>query len=124
MAKTLEPPSFVSNKKTFKTNEKDLKRWSLLTTIPKTKQALMVLHFLDGDPSGIKEKIDEEIDDNILASEEGINTLLEFFRTIYKKDSLADGFEKYMSFERLRRSANTSIQDFIPKFNTAYKKAV
>ena len=61
MPKILEPPGFICDTKTFETYEKDLKRWSLLTNVPKAKQALMVLHYLDGHPSGIKEKIDEEI---------------------------------------------------------------
>ena len=124
MSKTLEPPSFIGDSKTFETYERDLKRWSLLTNIPKAKQALMVLHYLDGDPSGIKEKVDAEIPEEDLYSEDGITHLLEFFKKIYKKDSLADGFDKYMSFEKLKRSPNTTIQDFIPEFNTAYRKAV
>ena len=124
MSKILEPPSFINESKNFETYERDLKRWSLLTNIPKPKQALMVLHYLDGDPSGIKEKVDEEISEEVLLSERGIEALLEFFKKVYKRDSLADGFEKYMSFERLKRSPNTAIQDFIPEFNTAYKKAV
>ena len=39
----------------------------------------MVVHYLDGDPSGIKDKIDAEIEDEKLQSKEGIATLLEFF---------------------------------------------
>ena len=123
-SKTLEPPSFISETKSYDTYEKDLKRWSLLTSVPKENQALMVLHFLDGDLSGIKDKIDEEIDEDVLHSEEGIKSLLEFFRKTYKRDSLADGFEKYMNFEKLKRNPNTTIQEFIPKFKAAYKKAV
>ena len=96
----------------------------MLTTVAKDKQALIVLHYLDGDLSGIKDKIDEEIEESTLMSTNGIKTLLEFFKKIYKKDSLADGFEKYMAFEKMRRSPNTSIQEFIPEWNTAYRKAV
>ena len=96
----------------------------MLTSVPQEKQALMVLHFLDSDPSGIKDKIDEEVTEDDLQSKDGIKKLLNFFEKIYKKDSLADGFDKYISFEKLRRSPNTSIQEFIPEWNTAYRKAV
>ena len=120
----IEPPSFINETKSYETYEKDLKRWSLLTSVPQEKQALMVLHFLDGDPSGIKDKIDEEVTEDDLQSKDGIKKLLNFFEKIYKKDSLADGFDKYISFEKLRRSPNTSIQEFIPEWNTAYRKAV
>ena len=50
----------------------------MLTTLDKTKQALLVVHMLDGDPSGIKEKIDENIEEEDLNSEDGISNLLEF----------------------------------------------
>ena len=105
------------------TYEKDLKRWVLLTSVNETKQALMVVHYLDGDPSGIKDKIDSEVKDEKVQCKEGIATLLDFLKKIYQ-DSLADGFDKYISFGKLRRSPNTSIQEFIPEWNSAYKKAV
>ena len=124
MSKLLEPPSFISEIKSYETYEKDLKRWALLTSVDVKKQALMVVHYLDGDPSGIKDKIDAELEDEKLQCNEGINNLLEFFKKIYQKDSLADGFNKYISFGKLRRSPNTSIQEFIPEWNSAYKKAV
>ena len=124
MSKLLEPPSFISETKSYETYEKDLKRWALLTSVDVTKQALMVVHYLDGDPSGIKDKIDGEIEDVKLQCKEGIANLLEFFKKIYQKDSLADGFNKYISFGKLRRSPNTNIQEFIPEWTSAYKKAV
>ena len=124
MSKFIEPPSFISETKSYETYERDLKRWAKLTNVDETKQALMVVHYLDGDPSGIKDKIDAEIEDVKLQCKEGITNLLEFLKKVYQKDSLADGFNKYISFGKLRRSPNTSIQEFIPEWNAAYKKAV
>ena len=63
--------------------------------VEKKKKALMVLHFLDRHPSRIKEKVDEEINETVLHSDDRLKVLLEFFEKIYKKDSLADGFDKY-----------------------------
>ena len=124
MNKILEPPSFIGDSKNFETYEKDLKRWALLCSVEKEKQALLVVHYLDGDPSGIKDKIDSGMSDTELGSADGISKLLAFIEKIYKKDSIADGFDKYISFEKLKRSQNTTIQDFIPEWTTAYKKAV
>ena len=98
MSKLLEPPSFISETKSYETYEKDLERWALLPSVVEIKHALMVVHHLDGDPSGIKDKIDAEIEDVKLQCAEGINNLLEFLKKIYQKDSLADGFNKYISF--------------------------
>ena len=61
MSKLIEPPSFISETKSFETYKKDLERWVLLTTLEPAKQALMVDHLLDGDTSGIKEKIVEDL---------------------------------------------------------------
>ena len=124
MSKFLEPPSFISETKSFETYKKDLTRWAMLTSVAAEKQALMVLHCLDGDPSGIKDKVDEAVEEEKLNCSDGIKNLLEFFEKTYKKDSLADGFEKYISFEKLKRSPNTGVQEFIPEWNAAYKKAV
>ena len=74
-----------------------------------------MVHLLDGDASGIKEKIDEGVSDDDLKSTDGISKLLEFFKSIYEKDSLSDGFEKYIAFERFRRNQGKSIQEFIPE---------
>ena len=107
MSNFIEPPSFISETKSYETYERDLKRWAKLTNVDETKQALMVVHYLDGDPSRIKDKIDAEIEDVKL--EEGIANILEFLKKVYQKDTLADGFNKYISFGKLRRSTNTSI---------------
>ena len=32
---------------------------------------------------------------------------------------MADGFDKYIKFEKLRRSQNSTMQDYIPEWNTA-----
>ena len=56
MASNIEPPSFVSNTKTYAEYKEDLRRWSRLTTLEKKYQADMVIYRLDGHPSGAKEK--------------------------------------------------------------------
>ena len=82
----------------------------MLSSVPHKKQALMVLHFLDGHLSVIKDKIDKEVTEKSLQSKDGIKKLLNFFEKIYQKNSLADAFDKYISFEKLRRSSNTNVQ--------------
>ena len=124
MSKFIEPPSFISETKSYETYERDLKRWAKLTSVIETMQAFMVIQYLDGYPSGVKDKINAEIEYVKLECEEGITNLLEFLKKVYQNDTLADGFNKYISFGKLRRSPNTSIQEFIPEWSAAYKKAV
>ena len=99
----LEPPSFISERKSFETYKRDLERWSKLTDVKPELQAILVIHYLDGDPSGVKEKIDNGIEEEDLNTERGIEVLLNFLANIYKKDAIADAFEKYQDFTKLKR---------------------
>ena len=53
----LELPSFISERKSFETYKRDLERWSKLTDVEPELQAVLVVYYLDGDPSGMKEKM-------------------------------------------------------------------
>ena len=44
--------------------------------------------------------------------EEGVTKLIEFLKSIYDKDSLSDGFIKYIFYSKFSRSSGKSIQDF------------
>ena len=55
------PSPLVLPVNSFKTHKKDLARWSQLNTLDKNEQAPLVVPMLDGDLSGIKEKIDENV---------------------------------------------------------------
>ena len=48
-----------------------------------------------------------------------IGKLLTFLEKIYKKDTLADSFEKYISFEKLKRNNNSKlssrVENSLPK---------
>ena len=109
MSKLIEPPSFISKTKSFETYKKDLMRWAMLTTLEETKQALLVVHLLDGDPSGIKEKIDEGVSDDDLKSKAGITKLLDFLVVIYKKDSLSDGISHSRGLEEVQAKVSRNL---------------
>ena len=109
----LEPPSFISETKSFETYKRDLERWSLLTDVKPELQAILVIHYLDGDPSGIKEKIDNGVDEKELNTTKGVEVLLNFLANIYKKDTIADAFEKYQNFAKLKRRPEVGMQAFI-----------
>ena len=113
------PSLLVLPVNSFETHKKDLARWSQLNTLDKNEQAPLVVHMLDGDPSGIKEKFDENVQHEDLGSEEGVTKLIEFLKSIYDKDSLSDGFKKYIFYSKFSRSSGKSIQDFLQEWTTA-----
>ena len=123
MSKNIEPPSFISENKSFDTYKKDLERWAVLTTLPADKQALLVVHYLDGDPSGIKEKIDEAIEEDTLRSANGIKALIEFFEKIYKKDAVDTAYEAFEKFVYFKRPEEMKMKEYVVEFEKRQSKA-
>ena len=80
----------------------------MLTDVKLELQALLVVHYLDGDASRVKEKIDAGMDEEDLKKKEGIKNLLDFLATVYKVDALANSFEKDMRVENLRRKPSVA----------------
>ena len=122
MSKLLEPPSFVSELKTYAAYKKDLELWSRITSLEKGKQAETVVYLLEGDPSRIKEKILTQIPDKI-KGDNGIAELIKFLDTIYLKDEMADTWDKYIEFSSLCRMLDQSMEDFISDWENVYHKA-
>ena len=94
----------------------------MLTDVKPDLQALLVVHYLDGNASGVKEKIDAGMSEEELKSTDGIKNLLDFLATVYKVDALADSFERYMRFEKLRRKPSVAIQEFISEWEMTYRR--
>ena len=75
MSNVLKTPDFISENKSFSSYERDLRRWSRLTTLAKNKQAEWIVLHLEGHPSGIKEKIETQIGDSLEDNENGRSSL-------------------------------------------------
>ena len=60
----------------------------------------MVVYKLENHPSNIQEKITTQLGEELVDNEDGIEELLSFLEGIYKKDSMADAWEKYILFEK------------------------
>lgn len=115
MTPHLKTPDFVSEKKSFKTYEKDLRLWSRLTTVAKKNQAEWIVLNLDGHPSGIKDKIQTSIGESLKKNKDGIEALITFLKTIYDLDEFRDCYDTYSEFEEIKRAPTESISDFIQR---------
>ena len=123
MSMTIEPPSFVSDNKSYETYKQDLKMWSRITTLKKSVQAEMVVYKLDGHPSGIKDKIMTQLGDKLEDNEKGIDILIEFLDGIYTKDDMADAWENYNAFRDYRKKPGQDIASFISDWEQVLTKA-
>ena len=122
MTSNIKPPSFVSATKSYAEYKEDLKRWARLTTLEKKYQADMVVYYLDGHPSGVKEKIVTQISDKSIDKEDGVDELIKFFDEIYGKDEMADAWDRFKDFTSCVRKEDQSIADFIAEWDNCYHR--
>ena len=119
----LEPPSFISETKSFEAYKRDVNRWSQLTEVKVELQALLIVHYLDGHSSCAKEKIDNGVPEEKLSCKDDVKNLLAFLENIYKKDTISDAFDKFKEFTSIRRKPETTVQSFIAEWSMSHSKA-
>ena len=112
------PPSFISERKSYAEYKYDLLMWSRISDVPKSRQAETIVFNLDG--HSIKEKIILNIGEEIVDAEDGIQKLVKYLDTVYKEDDMADAWSKYKKFQRISRTNEGMINDFISEFEKEY----
>ena len=119
------PPKFIEDASQYAEYKRKLQRWARITKTDKKQQAEVVLYHLEleNHPSGIHDKIDTAIGDDIVDNENGMNLLINYLDGIYKEDEMTNMWSKYKKFVRLKKSDNQSISEFIAEFDTVYKEA-
>ena len=118
----IPPPSFVSDTKTYEEYREDLQMWSRITSVVKKLQAEVVVYSLDGHPSQIKDKIVTKIGKNLVGADDGIEKLIAFFDSIYKKDGMAEIWDRYQAFSNFCRKPTEDLLDFLPNWEMLYQK--
>jgi hypothetical protein len=82
------------------------------------------LYHLQDHPSGIHQKIDTALGDEIVEQDDGLTKVIAFLDTIYKADDLALMWSKYKRFTRLKKVDDQQpITEFVAEFEAAYKEA-
>ena len=121
---SLQPPSFVSDTKTYDEYKRELKGWALVTSVEKKKQAIVVaLSIPDSADGSIKQKIFAEMSNEQLNVDEGMEILIKFLDNIYLKDPFVEAYEKYMKWSGLRRKSGQRVEEFILEYNSVCKEA-
>ena len=123
MSSKLLPPKFINDSSEYAVYKAKLKRWSRICKIDITQQAEVVLYHLEGHASGIQEKIDTSLGDEIIEKNDGMDKLIAYLDTIYEEDELTDMFLKYKRFVRLKKDEDQPINEFIAEFEKVYKDA-
>ena len=119
----IEPPAFISDKKSYAEYKADLNMWSRITSLDKKVQAETVVYRLEGHPSRIKEKILTQLGDKLQDNENGIKELIDFLDKIYNKDDMADAWDKFSEFASFTKKPDQNMDLFISEWENSYHKA-
>ena len=122
MTSKVEPPKFMDDASGYPEYKKKLLRWSRITKVPKVQQAEVILYHLDGHPSGIQDKVDTYLGDDV-QEEDGLDKLIAYLDSIYSEDPMSEAWAKYKRFTQLTRHPNQSVTEFIAEFDKGHAKA-
>ena len=122
MAKFLEPPTFMSESKSYAEYKSDLGRWSRICGVDKKLQAEIVVYRYDGHPSNIKEKINTQLGDKLQDNADGIKELIKFLDEVYEKNSFADAWDKFNEFSHFNKKSDQNMSEFIAEWENCYQK--
>ena len=120
MAQNPEPPSFVSDSKSYVEYKADVEMWSRITSLKAELQAETIVYKLKNE---IKEKIVTQIGDKLKNNADGIKELLSFLDGIYNKDEMADAWDRYVQFSSLSRRSDQCMIEFITEWKNISFKA-
>ena len=95
-----------------------MKIWELVTSLDKSKRALVVFLSLEG----IAREAVLELDTAVLNSEDGMKKLYEKLDTLFLEDVNQSAFRAYETFENYQRPPGTSLEDFLIEFGRLVAK--
>ena len=102
----------------YNTWRSDIVLWNEVTDVPVEKRAILVKIGLNGKMKRATSKLGKDI----LVKNDGLDKLLEKLDELFLEDQGIRQFNAYFNIHQYRRSANTSIQDFIVQFEYMYFK--
>ena len=93
------PPKFDSINKPYDRYIEELKTWCFVTELEKERQApAVILSFPEEDPSGIRDKVFNELKLDEVSQKYGIKKLITYLDKLFKKDELSEVYERYTLF--------------------------
>ena len=98
-----------------------VKVWQKLCRLPETEQGLLLWYNLpDSHPSGIKDKIMNEIGLANLELADGVTKFVEAMESAFKPDDEVKAFTVYQEFfDEMERKPGEKIRDFLNRFDKA-----
>ena len=105
-------PPALSQSKTYEDWLKLFKIWHMYTELPKKCQGPALVLYLDGEA----QEAVLEIPENDIASENGVDVIINRRNRLYKKDSTVKKYQALEAFETFRGQCDMPIQSFLHEF--------
>ena len=123
MSEYKNPPKFNSETKPYDRYVEELRAWSIITPLDRNQRGLAVaLSFPENDPSGIRDKVFNEIQIANLNMDAGLDTLITYMDSLFKKQEISDVYERYTKFHRYEKSNEIKMDSYILEFEKLYNR--
>ena len=123
MSEYKNPPKFNSTSKPYKRYIEELQAWCIVTELDKNKRGLAVaLSLPENDPSGIRDKIFNEIKIEDLNRDAGIDALIIYMDKLFKKDEISEVYERYTVFDRYEKVKDMKMDEYLLEFEKHYNR--
>ena len=116
---SLKTPPAMLDDMSYSEWKSELQLWTTITEVPKNKQGGTLFFTLQGDA---RDTVRAKLTNTVIASEQGIDKIIDTLDNLYLKDAHQAGFTAYEQFIQYRRPPSTSIKDYIIQFNLKYSK--
>ena len=108
---------FESTTKPYERYIEELKAWCMVTDLEKKKQGIAIaLSLPENDPSGVRDKVFSEVTLDKLHKTDGVETLMTYLDSLFKKDELSEVYERYINFDRYQRDPEQEREEFVLEF--------
>ena len=114
------PPKFKESMP-YRTWKNKLKMWQIVTSVPKTEQALVVL--LEGlDEHAKAERAVGEFSAEELNIDGGMTLLIEKLDSVFEREQIDEAYSVYSKFINMSRNESSDMSEYIVEFDHLYKR--
>ena len=97
--------------------------WTVVMELSKEKQAVAVaLSLPEDDERKIKEKVFDELELDVLNSENGMSVHFEFLDRYLLEDELMNSWNEFEDFEKFERKHGQNIRKYVSDFDLKFRK--
>ena len=116
----IQPPTFPNSKEQYKHYLSDLIRWQRCTSVPKERQADVIMINVP-QTHRLKERLEQEISKD--SHGDGLEAIKSVLKSIYGEDDVFESFLSFKELEEKQRKVGQCIVKYTMEWECTYNKA-